>query len=78
MGEDGYLVDSVDQTVAVPDGARAVFVPDNIRPGSHLFTVLSDYAIPVIAAPQSLLDSIKDKKVKVYLDDGQCKVEECT
>lgn len=65
IGTTGYLVDAVDQTVDVPTEAKAVFVPDNIRPGSHLFTILSDHGLPVIGLPNGDVDTYRGQKVFV-------------
>ena len=53
IGNQGYVVNAVDQTVSIPEGTEVVLVPSNVRPGSHLFTVLSDYRLPVVAVPNS-------------------------
>ena len=58
IGKNGYLVDSIDQTVGIPEGTEVVFVPYNIRPGSHFFTIQSDSGLPVIALPEDDLDDI--------------------
>ena len=60
IGEEGYIVDSVDQTIEIPKNTSIVLVPDNVRPGSHLFTVLSDYGLPVIGVPQDDLDQLNE------------------
>ena len=61
IGTDAYIVNAVDQTVDIPAGTKVVMVPDNVRPGSHLFTVLSDYGIPVISVPKVELKQMKDR-----------------
>lgn len=65
VNKDCYVVNDVDQTVSIPKGTNLVMVPNNIRPGSHLFTVLSDYELPVIAMPAKDLKEITDKKVAI-------------
>ncbi len=35
IGKNCYIVDAVDQTIAIPNETEMVLVPDNIRPGSH-------------------------------------------
>ncbi len=70
IGENGYVVDSVDQTIEIPEKTSVVLVPDNVRPGSHLFTILSDYDLPVIGVPHDDLDTLKDSKVQISLKDG--------
>jgi len=70
IGEQGYIVDSVDQTVEIPQKTSVVLVPDNVRPGSHLFTVLSDYGLPVVGVPQEELDLLRDSEVQISYKDG--------
>lgn len=70
IGDNGYIVDSVDQTVEISPDAKVVFVPDNVRPGSHLFTVLSDYGIPVIAIPQDDLEKFRELEIEISLMNG--------
>ena len=60
IGENALLVNAVDQTLNVDSGIKLIFVSSNIRPGSHLFTVLSDYATPVIALPSGMLDPLRE------------------
>ena len=70
VGNECYVVDSVDQTITIPGHTKVVFVPDNIRPGSHLFTVLSDYNLPVVAVPQDELEMLKGNQVQISrMDD---------
>ncbi len=63
VGNEAYVVNSVDQTVSIPEGTQVVLVPNNVRPGSHLFTVLSDYGLPVIGIQQSELDNLKGSEI---------------
>ena len=70
IGKEGYVVDSVDQTVKIPEKTSIVLVPDNVRPGSHLFTVLSDYGLPVVGVPQEDLDMLKNSKVLISSKKG--------
>ena len=70
IGDNGYIVDSVDQTVEISPDAKVVFVPYNVRPGSHLFTVLSDYGIPVIAIPQDDLEKFRELEIEISLMNG--------
>jgi len=70
IGREGYIVNSVDQTVGIPEGTKVVFVPDNVRPGSHLFTVLSDYGLPVIAMPNDQLKGMDHQRVTAKIDKG--------
>lgn len=70
IGKEGYVVDSVDQTIEIPEKTSIVLVPDNVRPGSHLFTVLSDYGLPVVGVPQENLDLLKNSKVQISLKNG--------
>ncbi|HLD06624.1 MAG TPA: hypothetical protein VJC16_03765 [Candidatus Nanoarchaeia archaeon] len=74
IGKDGYVVDSVDQTIEIPESASIIFVPDNIRPGSHLFTILSDYGLPVIGVPQEDLDTLKNHKARISSENGQVSI----
>lgn len=60
VGNQGYVVNAVDQTVSIPEGVEVVLVPSNVRPGSHLFTVLSDYGLPVVAVPNGDLKGLKN------------------
>jgi hypothetical protein len=75
MGVDGYIVDSVDQTIEIPEETRIVVVPDNVRPGSHLFTLLSDYALPVVGVPQSDLDGLRGKQIEIVPNEGYVEVK---
>ncbi len=76
IGESGHIVASVDQTVAIPDGTEVVFVPSNVRPGSHLFTVLSDYAMPVIAVPNGdFKNMLSGSKVGINSEQGGITLE---
>jgi len=68
--KEAYIVGSVDQTIEIPSDAKAVFVPENIRPGSHLFTILSDYEKPVIAIPDKMFKEIKNKNLYLKNGDG--------
>lgn len=80
IGNQGYVVNAVDQTVSIPEGAEVVLVPSNVRPGSHLFTVLSDYGLPVVAVPNSDLKRLErgqelvirkeDKGIQIDYDAG--------
>ncbi len=60
VGTEAKIVRAVDQTVEVSEDALVLIVPPNIRPGSHLFTVLSDYNIPVVSLPAAMLGAAKD------------------
>jgi len=75
IGKEGYVVDSVDQTVEIPEKTSIVLVPDNVRPGSHLFTVLSDYDLPVVGVSQEDLNQLKNIKVKISLKDGYVEIK---
>ncbi|MBI2572523.1 hypothetical protein HYV86_01575 [Candidatus Woesearchaeota archaeon] len=67
IGKEGHIVDSVDQTIEIPNEARVVLVPDNVRPGSHLFTILSDYGLPVIGVAQEELDTIRNTQIGISM-----------
>ena len=75
IGNQGYVVDAVDQTVNIPHQTTLVLVPDNVRPGSHLFTVLSDYGLPVIAVPSQQLRDLEGRTVKIYSQDNSLNIE---
>jgi len=70
IGKEGYVVESVDQTVEIPEKTSIVLVPENVKPGSHLFTVLSDYNLPVVGVPQEHLNKFRDFYVKISLKNG--------
>lgn len=72
LGVDAATVRSVDQTTSIPEISKVIFVQDNIVPGSHLFTLLSDYGIPVISLPPAQLKEMEQKpgaKFRVTLND---------
>jgi hypothetical protein len=54
------MIKEVDQTKAFPEELTLVIVQDNIRPGSHIFTQLSDYGVPVISMNKELFDAVAE------------------
>ncbi len=62
---EAVFIKSVDQTINVPKEAKIVVVQDNIRPGSHLFTLLSDYGIPVITMARRYMEDIDKHNAKI-------------
>ncbi|MBU1975461.1 MAG: hypothetical protein KKG59_03585 [Nanoarchaeota archaeon] len=75
VGENAYIVNSVDQTVEIPESAKVVFVPENIRPGSHLFTVLSDYGVPVISVPRDELAKLDKDEIYLRRENGYVTID---
>ncbi len=53
------FIDAVDQAIEIPEGTQLVVVSGNILPGSHLFTLLSDYQLPVIRAGKKTYEKLK-------------------
>ncbi|MDE1874318.1 MAG: hypothetical protein KGI04_04365 [Candidatus Micrarchaeota archaeon] len=75
-GDGARLVSAVDQTVSIPEGTKVVIVSDNIRPGSHLFTLLSDYQLPVIAVPRDDLDRVAgSERIRISAEGGNVKID---
>lgn len=74
IGREGYVIDSVDQTVEIPPYVQIVLVPSNIRPGSHLFTILSDYGLPVVGVPQEELDLLKNTRVRISFNEERANI----
>lgn len=75
MGKNAYLIASVDQTTTIPQDARMLFVPENIRPGSHLFTLLSDYGIPVVSLPKNYIGVLDNPDLRIGYEKGEVKIE---
>ncbi len=73
-GKNICIVNAVDQTVLISPETEVVFVPDNIRPGSHLFTILSDYGIPVISMPTEELKNIENKKIQIIKEGDNVRI----
>ncbi|MFB6241484.1 MAG: hypothetical protein ABEJ36_01620 [Candidatus Nanosalina sp.] len=74
VGEDAQVVSTVDQTVSVDEDAEVIFTPDNVKPGSHLYTVLSDYDKPVVSVPE--IEKIeKAENVNVEVEEGDVRVD---
>jgi len=74
-GLEGYIINGVDQTISIPNETKAILVPDNVRPGSHLFTVLSDYGLPVISVPAKELKQMKDKVLRIKKGEGYVSID---
>ncbi len=73
VGEDAQVVDAVDQTVSVDENAEVIFTPDNVKPGSHLYTILSDYDIPVVSVPE--IEKIQESEnVNVEVEEGNVRI----
>lgn len=69
VGGEAQVVSAVDQTVNVSENAEVIFTPDNVKPGSHLYTVLSDYDIPVISVPE--IGKIQEaESIEIEVNDG--------
>ncbi|MEM4098952.1 MAG: PEP/pyruvate-binding domain-containing protein [Candidatus Micrarchaeaceae archaeon] len=65
-GTEALLLSDVDQTKSLGKGTKLVIVQDNIRPGSHIFTQLSDYGLPVIAVDNAQFERIsKMESIKI-------------
>lgn len=74
LGQDAQVVSAVDQTVSVDESAEVIFTPDNVKPGSHLYTVLSDYNIPVVTVPE--IEKIEEaENVNVEVEDGDVRLD---
>ncbi len=75
IGDSLKLITAVDQTVSISEDTKAILVPYNIRPGSHLFTVLSDYRLPVISLPEKTIRSISsDSAISLRMENNQIEV----
>ncbi len=59
LGSSMKMLKEVDQTISIGNNTDVLVVQDNIRPGSHIFTQLSDYNIPVISLNSSLFGKIE-------------------
>lgn len=70
IGSDVQIISAVDQTVEPGEEAKIILVPTNIRPGSHLFTLLSDYEIPVVTVPKELLTDLGLKSEVTIVKKG--------
>ena len=57
------MLKEVDQTISLGDNTKVLVVQDNIRPGSHIFTQLSDYNIPVVSLSSGLFGDIEKSGV---------------
>jgi hypothetical protein len=74
LGQDAQVVSAVDQTVSVDESAEIIFTPDNVKPGSHLYTVLSDYDKPVVTVPE--IEKIEEaENVNVEVEDGDVRLD---
>ncbi|MFB6200113.1 MAG: hypothetical protein ABEJ83_04490 [Candidatus Nanohaloarchaea archaeon] len=73
VGNDAQVVSGVDQTVNVEKDAEVIFTPDNVKPGSHLYTVLSDYNKPVVSVPE--IEKIEQaENVNMEVEDGDVRI----
>lgn len=59
LGSSMKMLKEVDQTISIGDNIEVLVVQDNIKPGSHIFTQLSDYNIPVISLSGGLFGQIE-------------------
>ncbi len=74
IGEEAQVVSAVDQTVKVDEDAEVIFTPDNVKPGSHLYTVLSDHDIPVVSVPE--IQKIKEAdNLSMEVEDGDVRID---
>ncbi len=62
-GKGMKMLKEVDQTISIGGDTKLLVVQDNIRPGSHIFTQLSDYNIPVVSLSGNLFWQIEESGI---------------